>query len=140
MRFFSTADAKAPSSSPETASRSSKNGSDGASLPLERRLIRVSKADISRVTADDIKRVSANLTDDELTTSLRLLVETNRFADVLASASSEAWAEAVAEVTEARMGLSSNVMRDRMNLLYNILPYVSDEFLSTMGSSYSRDH
>ncbi|CBZ23338.1 conserved hypothetical protein [Leishmania mexicana MHOM/GT/2001/U1103] len=110
-----------------------------ASLPLERRLIRVSKADISRVTADDIKRVSARLTNDELITSLRLMVETNRFADVLASASSSAWAEAVSEVTEARMGLSNNVMRDRMSLLYNILPYVSDDFLSTMGSSYSDD-
>ncbi|CAC9442090.1 hypothetical protein conserved [Leishmania donovani] len=126
-----------PFSSAAANTRSS--SSIAASLPLERRLIRVSKADISRVTADDIKRVSARLTNDELTTSLRLLVETNRLGDVLASASSSAWAEAVAEVTEARMGLSSNVMRDRMSLLYNILPYVSDNFLSAMGSSYSRD-
>ncbi|CAC22651.1 conserved hypothetical protein [Leishmania major strain Friedlin] len=126
-----------PFSSAAANTRSS--SSIAASLPLERRLIRVSKADISRVTADDIKRVSARLTNDELTTSLRLLVETNRLGDVLASASSSAWTEAVAEVTEARMGLSSNVMRDRMSLLYNILPYVSDNFLSVMGSSYSRD-
>ncbi|KAG5512245.1 hypothetical protein GH5_07731 [Leishmania sp. Ghana 2012 LV757] len=127
-------------SSPSATPSSAVNGHGDASLPLELRLIRVSEADISRVTADDVKRVRARLTKDELTTSLRLMGETNRIADVIASASPSAWAEAAAGVTEAQMGLSDSVMRDRMSLLYNMLSSVSDRFLDAMGSPYASDH
>ncbi|KAG5487541.1 hypothetical protein LSCM1_07498 [Leishmania martiniquensis] len=136
--FSSSVAAARPLPSP-TSSPSAKRY-DNASLPLELRLIRVSKADISCVTADDVKRVRERLTSDELTTALRLLVETNRFADIIASVSSSTWAEAAAGVTAVQMGLSGGVMRDRMSLLYSILPYVSDSFLTTMGSPFAGDH
>ncbi|KAG5511697.1 hypothetical protein JKF63_07295 [Porcisia hertigi] len=135
MWLLSSAIASArPSSS--AASSSSMGSSGDTPLPLERRLIRVDKADISRVTAEDIQRVRANLTNDALAASLQVLVETNRFADVLASASPSAWAEAAAGVTEVQRGLCGSLMRDRMILLYNILPFVSDKFLAAMGESY----
>nr|CAJ2466792.1 unnamed protein product [Leishmania braziliensis] len=137
MWLLSSVAARTRSSSALTSPLWPMNGDGNASLPLECRLIRVSKEDISHVTADDIKRLRARLTNDELTTSLRLLVETNRFADVLASVSSSAWAEAATGVTEVHMGLSGNVMRDRLSLLYSMLPYVSDNFLLAMGNSYS---
>ncbi|KPA75606.1 hypothetical protein ABB37_08479 [Leptomonas pyrrhocoris] len=118
-----------------TASTASATSSSTA--PLEQRMIRVTKDDISRTTPEDIKRVRATLTDEQLSSAIRIVLETNRFADVLAASSASAWAEAATGVTEVQMGMSGRVVRDRMSLLYSMLPYVSDEFLTTMGGSYS---
>ncbi|KAK7202099.1 hypothetical protein NESM_000278700 [Novymonas esmeraldas] len=106
-------------------------------VTLEQRLIRVTRADISAVTADDIRRVRAALAPEDLTASLRIVLETNRFADVLASSSASTWAEAAAAVTEVQMSECGRVMRDRLSLLYSILPHVSDNFLSAMGSPFT---
>lgn len=120
-----------------SSSPSSSAASSSPAVPLEQRLIRVSKEDISRVTSGDIRRVRSTVTDDELSCAIAVLLETNRFADVLIASSASAWAESTTGVTEVQMGLMGSVVRDRMSLLYNMLPYVSDEFLTTMGGSYS---
>lgn len=106
-----------------------------AAATLQRRLVRVTKADLRCVTPDDIKRVRARLADAELSAALLLMLETNRFADVLATALTSTWAEAAAGVSEKEMGLSEGLMRDRLGLLYNVLPYLSDEFLDAMGGA-----
>lgn len=118
-------------------SSSSPSSASSSAVPLEQRLIRVTTNDISRVTPDDIKRVRATITDDQLSSAIRIVLETNRFADVLIASSASAWAEAATGVTEVQMALTGSIVRDRMSLLYNMLPYVSDEFLTTMGGSYT---
>jgi hypothetical protein len=138
--LFASSSLAAAASSPSTpsnAASSSPVSSSSSEAPLEQRLIRVTKEDISRVTPDDIRRVRATLTDAELSRAIRIVLDTNRFADVLIASSAATWAEAATGVTEVQMGLMGNVVRDRMGLLYNMLPYVSDEFLTTMGGSCS---
>lgn len=126
----------AASSSGPAAAPTSLSANSSA-IPLEQRLIRVTKNDISQVTPEDIQRVRATLTNDELSSAIRIILETNRFADVLIASSAPTWAEAATGVTAVQMALTGSVVRDRMSLLYNMLPYVSDEFLNTMGGSYT---
>lgn len=128
--FASSSTGASPSYAAATATASS-------AVPLEQRLIRVTKDDISHVTAADIRRVRATLSDEQLSSAIAIILETNRFADVLIASSASTWAEAATGVTERQMALVGSVVRDRMSLLYNMLPYVSDEFLTTMGGSYS---
>ncbi|KPI84435.1 hypothetical protein ABL78_6517 [Leptomonas seymouri] len=132
--FLSTASTASPLLPPPLPPAS---GSNTAAAPLEQRLIRVTKDDVRRVTPADIERVRATLTDDQLSSAILIVLETNRFADALIASSAPTWAAAATGVTEVQMGLTGSIVRDRMSLLYNVLPYVSDKFLTTMGESYA---
>lgn len=144
--WFFVSSSPSPAASPATheaaapaatrAAKASPTATTAAGTPLEQRLIRVTKADISHVTADDLRRVRASVTDEQLSSAIAIVLETNRFADVLIASSAATWAEAATGVTERQMSLMGAVVRDRMSLLYNMLPYVSDEFLGTMGGSF----
>lgn len=108
-----------------------------APFTLEDRLNRVGRADLAAVSLDDVARLKATVTPAELAIAMRVMLESNRFSDVLASSSSDAWSAAARDVSPLQMGLIGALVREKAALLYGVLPYVSADFLEVMRSAFA---
>ncbi|EPY40662.1 hypothetical protein AGDE_03265 [Angomonas deanei] len=66
------------------------------------------------------------------------MLDENRFCDVVTFCRVDAWKTA-ASVSSNYPNRFYVLMKEKLVLLYNILPYVNEEFLSTMGSTSSHN-
>lgn len=124
--------------SAETTADATRSSSAAApdGLSLEDRLRRVSREDLAAVTVSDIQRVKASVDRETLTSAMMVMMEMNRFSDVLSCSSSATWTAAAKDVTPLQMGTIGTLVRQQISLLYGVLPYVSEEFLDIMRAAF----
>ncbi|EPY31196.1 hypothetical protein STCU_03575 [Strigomonas culicis] len=105
-------------------------------VTLEEQLKRVSVQDIQRVSPAEVEALQRRLSPQELEAAMRVMLEENRFLDVLASSQPSTWSVAAQHLTALQTQNVVALVKERLILLYNVLPYVSEEFLHLMGRTF----
>ncbi|CCW67525.1 unnamed protein product [Phytomonas sp. Hart1] len=121
---------------PQSHSLSAAKETDASLLSLSERLQRVSLENIKHVTANDVKRIKETLTTADLESAIRHMLEDNRFVDVITYSSSAAWKEAARDIKPVQKQLIFGLIKERMGYLYNILPFVTENFLQQMTTLF----
>lgn len=110
-----------------------RNPTTPAARPSLERLHRVALGDFHGVTPEMVQLRLLHTAPHDLELAMRVMLETNRFVDVVACSQPDTWAESVRHVKPASMAAACALFRDRVGLLQNVLPYVSKDFLGMMN-------
>ncbi|KAH9601355.1 hypothetical protein LSM04_000415 [Trypanosoma melophagium] len=129
-------------SQPITTNTSSSSSSkttvvNSSLLTLEERLRRVTTTDIAQVTEKDVERVKQRVTPEELQRAMRVMLEDNRYAEVMESASSSSLRAAATDLTAAQRHSLTVVTKLNLLALYNVLSYVTEGHLAKINAIFA---
>jgi len=133
--FRSTADTTSSAEGMSRTSSATATASSSSELTLDERLLRVTSEDIKAVRVSDVQRMRATLTDADLRLAIQMMLERNQFGAIIAVAPATALAVAATDIKPSQLAVTGSLMKEQMSLLYAVLPFVTESFLATMGSS-----
>ncbi|ORC85381.1 uncharacterized protein TM35_000351250 [Trypanosoma theileri] len=129
--------ASQPINTTTSSSSSSKTTEmNGYSLTLEEKLQRVTANDIAHVTVKDVERVKRQVTPEELQRAMRVMLEDNRYAEVIASASSSSLRAAATDLTAVQRHSLTIVTKTNLLALYNVLSHVTERHLAEINAIF----
>nr|CCC92903.1 conserved hypothetical protein [Trypanosoma congolense IL3000] len=111
----------------------------GSSLALEQRLARVTADDIAGVTPADVQLLKQRIAPDDLQCATRVMLENNRYSEVMASASAASLHAASRGIDAACRNSLAAVAQRNLLALYNIFPYITENHINQLHALFSDD-
>ncbi|KEG14297.1 hypothetical protein DQ04_00531020 [Trypanosoma grayi] len=122
----------------ETAATTAKTGPvSGSSFQLEDQLHRVTASDIAHVLPSDVERVKQQMTPEDFQRAMRVLLEDNRYGEVIASAPPSALREAARGLTAVQLSSFTTIAKSNLLALYNVLPYATEAHVAEMSAVHN---
>lgn len=92
-------------------------------------LLSVTEADLEQVRPEEVSALLQTLTPLELEQSLRIMLEYQRFGDVMNACPPSTLREARAQVTNAHKLVLRPIFSEKLSLLYGVLPFIPSHYL-----------
>ncbi|PBJ69351.1 hypothetical protein BCY84_19918 [Trypanosoma cruzi cruzi] len=108
----------------------------GSSLSLEDRLHRVTANDIARVTPSDVEQLKQKMSLEDLHRAMRVLLEDNRYAEVLDRATPSSLRRAAHGLSATQRSFLLTISKSNLLALYNVLPHVTESHLAEMNAIF----
>ncbi|SCU64685.1 uncharacterized protein TEOVI_000652500 [Trypanosoma equiperdum] len=105
-------------------------------LSLEERVRRVTADDLARVTPSDVQRVKQRLTKEDLHRAMRIMLEDDRYQEVMMAAPSTSLRKASDGLDSTHRRCFTSLARRNMLAFYNVLPHITESHLKEVYAPF----
>lgn len=108
---------------------SSSSSCSSAAPSLTAQLLSVTESDLEQVRPEEVAALIQTLTPLELEQAMRMMLENQRFGEVMHACPPSTLREARGEVTNAYKLLLRPIFSEKLSLLYGVLPFIPSHYL-----------